>query len=42
VRPLPEADNDLNMKEKNLDRYKIDVAILTCDGPIEASTLANP
>jgi hypothetical protein len=42
VWPLPEADNYLNMKKKYLDRYKINVAMRTGDGPIEASTLANP
>jgi predicted TIM-barrel fold metal-dependent hydrolase len=30
------------MKEKHLDKYGIDFAILTGDEPVEASTLANP
>jgi len=42
VRPQTEDDNYRIMKEKHLDRYGIDVAILTGDEPIEASTLANP
>ncbi len=42
VNPVEEDDNYLIMKEKHLDKYNIDVAILTGDEPIEASTLANP
>jgi predicted TIM-barrel fold metal-dependent hydrolase len=42
VRPETEDDNYWIMKEKHLDRHGIDVAILTGDEPIEASTLANP
>ena len=42
VRPETEDDNYRIMKEKHLDRHGIDVAVLTGDEPIEASTLANP
>lgn len=42
IQPLVEDDNYALMKAKHLDRYDIDVAILTGDEPIEASTLANP
>lgn len=42
VRPVSEDDNYAIMKEKHLDPNKIDVAILTGDEPMEASTLANP
>ena len=42
VRPQTEDDNYLIMKEKHLDKYGIDIAIMTGDEPIEASTLANP
>jgi len=42
VRPETEDDNYRIMKEKHLDKYGIDVAILTGDEPMEASTLANP
>src|SRR5690625_5142254 len=42
VNPVEEDDNYLIMKEKHLDKYAIDIAILTGDEPIEASTLANP
>lgn len=41
VNPVEEDDNYAIMKEKHLDKYNIDVAILTGDEPIEASTLAN-
>jgi uncharacterized protein len=42
IRPLAEDDHYAIMKEKHLDPNKIDVAILTGDEPMEASTLANP
>jgi uncharacterized protein len=42
VRPVTEDDNYAIMKEKHLDPNRIDVAILTGDEPMEASTLANP
>ena len=42
VRPQTEEDNYLIMKEKHLDVNGIDVAILTGDEPLEASTLGNP
>ncbi|MEY9999089.1 amidohydrolase family protein [Sinorhizobium fredii] len=42
IRPENDEDNYLIMKEKHLDHYGIDVAILTADEPLEASTLANP
>jgi len=41
IKPESEDDNYLIMKEKHLDRYSIDIAILTADEPLEASTLAN-
>ncbi len=42
INPISEEDNYTIMKEKHLDKYKIDYAVLTGDEAIEASTLANP
>ncbi len=42
INPETQHEHYTIMKEKHLDRYNIDYAILTGDEALEASTLANP
>ncbi len=42
IQPQSEDEHYPLMRDKHLDRYGIDIAILTADEPIEVSTLANP
>lgn len=42
INPATQEEHYSLMKEKHLDRYNIDYAILTGDEALEASTLANP